>query len=61
MPQTTQRAAHKVIPSQQTFHAYLINQDAARDMKREKYSVTENIRPQIHKPTINTSFRPKFG
>ena len=62
MPQQKQsRPVHKVIPSQQTFHAYLINADAARDMSRNKYTVTENIRPQIHKPTINTTFRPKFG
>ena len=62
MPQQKQsRPSHKVIPSQQTFHAYLINADAKRDMEREKYSVTENIRPQIHKPIIKTSFRPKFG
>ena len=62
MPQQKQsRPVHKVIPSQQTFHAYLINADAARDMSRNKYTVTENIRPQIHQPKINTTFRPKFG
>lgn len=59
MPKT--RTTHEVIPSQQTFHSYLINADAARDLARDKLTTTEHIRPQIHLPTIHTSFRPKFG